>query len=61
MMKTDDRSAVMPRSRRSVAVSVTALAGPADVWVLNPMLGETLAIIGLVVALTSIVTALSGS
>jgi hypothetical protein len=61
MMKTDDSSAVTPRSRRSVAASVTALAGPVGIGVRNPMLGETIAIIGLEVTLTSIVTALPGS
>ena len=61
MMKTDDSSAVTPRSWRSVVASVTALATPVGVGVLHPALGDIVAIVELVVALTIIVTALFGS
>jgi len=44
-----------------VAASVTALGTPAGIGVLHPMLGEIVAIIELVVALTIIGTALFGS
>ena len=46
---------------RSAAASVTALGTPAGIGVLHPMLGEIVAIIELVVALTIIGTALFGS
>ena len=46
---------------RSVAASVTALGTPAGIGVLHPMLGDIVAIIELVVALTIIGTALFGS
>jgi hypothetical protein len=48
-------------SWRPVAASVTALGTPAGIGVLHPMLGEIVAIIELVVALTIIGTALFGS
>jgi hypothetical protein len=46
---------------RSAAASVTALGVPAGIGVLHPMLGEIVAGIELVVALTIIGTALFGS
>ena len=61
---TTDWAAPMVREQvpwRSVAASVTALGTPAGIGVLHPMLGEIVAIIELVVALTIIGTALFGS
>ena len=58
------QAAPMARERvpwRSAAASVTALGTPAGICVLHPMLGEIVAIIELVVALTIIGTALFGS
>lgn len=46
---------------RSVAASVTALGTPMGIGVLHPVLGETVAIIELVVVLTIIGSALFGS
>jgi hypothetical protein len=57
-------AAPMERERapwRSVAASVTAFGIPAGIGVLHLMLGEIVAIIELVVALTIIGTALFGS
>ena len=46
---------------RSVAASVTTVGTPVGIGVLNPTLGEIVAIIEFLVALTIIVTALFGS
>ncbi len=67
MTKIDDGSGVTPRPSqsaapwRSVAASAAALGTPAGIGVLHPLLGEIVAIIELVMALTIIGAALFGS